>query len=95
VSADYNDAADHLVRKPAALQEAGAPGALLERCGGQSVLASQDLARALDFAGARAGSGARGRLFGDPLGAQVVRDARGAVLAPKLARPRLGIPLIR
>ncbi len=54
----------------------------------------QDLPRALDFAGARAGSGARGRLFGDPLGAQVVGDARGTVLARKLARPRLGVALV-
>jgi hypothetical protein len=74
VSVDYNDAADDLVRKTAALQETRALGELLARRGRSGILSPQDFARSLDFVAGGDGAGARGRFIGDALCAQVVRD---------------------
>ena len=95
MSGDYNEASDDFVRETAALQEARPAGALLERGGGERILAAQDLLRALELPRARLGRGVLRLLLGDALGAQVVDDARGAVLARQLVRARLGVALVR
>jgi hypothetical protein len=94
VSADYNEAADHIVRKAATLQETRAPGTLLARCGGGRIFAAQDLARALHLVGARTGRGDCRSLFAYAVRAQIVRDARRAVLARQAVRPRFGVALV-
>ena len=95
MSADYNEAADDFVGETAALQEARTLGAFLSRCGRGGILAPQDLAGTLYFVRARARRDAGGRLLGDALRAQVVRDPRCAILARQLVRSRLGVALVR
>jgi len=82
------------VGKAAALQEARTARALLTRRGGLSVLASQDLARTLDFRAARLGYHGLGNTFGDALGTQIVDDACRAVLARELVSTRFRVALV-